>query len=463
MKKILLLIPLLILFISGCSDNNSNDSEKNSETELSAVQIAENVVKASGTSGKLSNITFNDEDFTLWLTNFYNIPEEFVTDGAVYYAEGAQSDEIAVFKLSNESNIESVKSALSEYKDSRITAFEGYAPTEAAKVENGVVAANGNFAALFICSDTTSAESAFYECFGDHHIVISEISSSENFSDTQVSQPQIESSTEPISSSEIYSASFQSTQSSSSSSTSVSSSQNALSSNSSIASVSSSQKPQSSSVTVSSSEKPQSSSSSSVNSSSSKPTENIKPITGYDRNSVLNAWQTGNESALSDLNKQILKAAENVISEEIKNGMSSYEKELAIHDWITHNCRFDYGVFDRGSAGYANNSDNPYGVLINGSAMCHGYSSTFQLFMDMLGIECITVFGNPSSGTQHSWNMVKLDEEWYCVDAAWDDPIGGSPCHTYFNVTSDYLRSRGIHRWDESAVPEATATKYAYH
>lgn len=108
-------------------------------------------------------------------------------------------------------------------------------------------------------------------------------------------------------------------------------------------------------------------------------------------------------------------------------------------------------------------SDTPYGVLIDRSAMCRGYSSTFQLFMDMLDIECMTVFGTPGgNGVEHSWNMVKLDGEWYCVDCAWDDPIGGSSCHTYFNVTSDDFRSGSIHRWDESSVPEATGTAYAY-
>jgi len=29
-------------------------------------------------------------------------------------------------------------------------------------------------------------------------------------------------------------------------------------------------------------------------------------------------------------------------------------------------------------------------------------------------------------------------------------------------VTSDYLRSGSIHRWDEASVPEAEGTAYAY-
>ena len=192
--------------------------------------------------------------------------------------------------------------------------------------------------------------------------------------------------------------------------------------------------------------------------------ENETAENGYNSSAVLTAWATGDDSALSDTDRKILKKATEIIEQEINSDMTDYEKELAIHDWITEHSSFDYGVFGRSSKdGFTDGSDTPYGVLIDGSAMCQGYSSAFKLFMDMLEIECITVFGTPNgNGVEHSWNMVKLDGEWYCVDCAWDDPIGGSPCHTYFNVTSEYLRNRGIHRWDEEKFPEATAVEYAY-
>lgn len=190
----------------------------------------------------------------------------------------------------------------------------------------------------------------------------------------------------------------------------------------------------------------------------------IAASNAYNSEAILQAWKSGDDSSLSETNRSILNAAKEVIHQEIKDNMSDYEKELAIHDWITEWSGFDYSVFGRSASdGFAKGSDTPYGVLIDRSAMCHGYSSTFQLFMDMLDIPCITVFGTPgNNGVEHSWNMVKLDDEWYCVDAAWDDPIGGSPVHTYFNVTSEYLRKGSIHHWDESSVPEATATEYAY-
>lgn len=185
---------------------------------------------------------------------------------------------------------------------------------------------------------------------------------------------------------------------------------------------------------------------------------------GFDAGAVLEAWRSGDESALSEINRQILSAARDVIAQETADSMTAYQKELAIHDWLTHWSSFDMSAFSRNpGSGEGNDSDTPYGVLINRSGNCWGYASTFELLLSMLDMECITVYGTPrSNGVEHAWNMVRLDGEWYCVDAAWDDPIGGSPNHHYFNATSEAFRNSGIHHWDESAYPEATGTAYGY-
>lgn len=190
--------------------------------------------------------------------------------------------------------------------------------------------------------------------------------------------------------------------------------------------------------------------------------EAASKIDEYDSDALLYAWRSGDDRSLSKINLDILNASKKVLQEIIKENMTDYEKELAVHDWITNYSSFDYSVFNRSNKTKPG-TDTPYGVLVLRKAMCHGYSSTFQLFMDMLNIKCITVFGIPDSrGVQHSWNMVQLDGEWYCVDTAWDDPIGGNPNHRFFNVTSDTLRNSGIHHWNEKNIPEATAITYNF-
>lgn len=389
MKKILsfILTFLLLFSLVGCSGQQA------SETDMVPDDIAAAIQKDQQELPDLIQITSEDTDFTTWLSDYYFLQTEQVSDGVICYADGVEASEIAVLLMSDEKDCKAAGEALNEYIQNRASVFEGYAPQQAAMVKEGIVAWNGRYIALLICPEPQSAKEAFLDCFGKG------AESGGNNTDNETNKTNIE--------------------------------ENAASTPS---------------------------------TETEERAESDGMENSYNAEAVLQAWRSGDASSLSEINRSILDAAKDVIALEITDDMSDYEKELAIHDYITGWSRFDYSVFGRSSTdGFTDGSDTPYGVLIDQSAMCHGYSSTFQLFMDMLDIECMTVFGIPSGkGIEHSWNMVKLDGEWYCVDCAWDDPIGGSPCHTYFNVTSDYLRKGSIHRWDESSVPEATGTAYAY-
>ena len=147
--------------------------------------------------------------------------------------------------------------------------------------------------------------------------------------------------------------------------------------------------------------------------------------------------------------------------------MTKYQKELAIHDWIVLWSSYDTEASNNSpTAKPSPDNDNPYGLLFHRKSICSGYTSTFQLFMDMLGIECITVNGFARDRRNvHAWNMVRLEGDWYCVDVTWDDPtvtVGSDfISHEFFNVTSRHMRDTW-HIWDEASVPEATATAFSY-
>ena len=185
----------------------------------------------------------------------------------------------------------------------------------------------------------------------------------------------------------------------------------------------------------------------------------------YDTSAIQRAWESGDDSGLSDKDREILERCREVLGEVLTEGMSAYEMELAVHDWLVEWGSYDRTVYDNlnhsGRTGYR----DPWGMLVGGYGNCLGYSSTFQLLMDLSGVECITVVGAAfGSREDHAWNMVKLDGEWYCVDVTWDDPTGAARNgrhHRYFNVTSAYLRETD-HQWDYRNVPEATAAAYAW-
>lgn len=180
----------------------------------------------------------------------------------------------------------------------------------------------------------------------------------------------------------------------------------------------------------------------------------------YDTSAIRAAWAGGSPEELSRYDRDIYDSAEKVLRNVIEDGMSDLEKEMAIYDWIVQNVDYDWTHQDV-LADTPRESYTPYGGLVRHTAVCLGYASTFQLLMDLAGVECITVVGAAfRSEEDHAWNMVRLAGEWYCVDVTWDanGREGGVSEYEwrYFNLTSDEMgRNR---QWDYANVPEATAT-----
>lgn len=183
----------------------------------------------------------------------------------------------------------------------------------------------------------------------------------------------------------------------------------------------------------------------------------------YDTASIRAAWEKDDPSELSKEDRKIYDAAKKVLKKVLKDGMSDYEKEFAIYNWVVNNVDYDWTHQDHRRE-TPRESFTPYGGLVNHTAVCLGYATTFQLLCDLAGVECITVPGAAfSSQEDHGWNMVRLNGEWYCVDATWDANAreragrGRPEDWSYFNVTSQDMVDSD-HQWDYANTPEATAT-----
>ena len=180
----------------------------------------------------------------------------------------------------------------------------------------------------------------------------------------------------------------------------------------------------------------------------------VEDMTVYDTSAILAAWESGDDSGLSKKDREILIAAKSVLEECITPDMSGYEKEEALYIWLSRSVRYDSS--HNNSKGAPRTSYEPYGPLINRKGVCLGYATTFQLLLNMAGVECITVTGASNlMMNNHAWNMVRLNGEWYCADPTWDNRHG--PDHfVYFNVTSQHMADTD-HQWDYDNTPEATA------
>jgi hypothetical protein len=96
-------------------------------------------------------------------------------------------------------------------------------------------------------------------------------------------------------------------------------------------------------------------------------------------------------------------------------GATQYDTIKNVHDWICMVTEYD----DATLAGLADRHTG-YNALFEGLAVCDGYATLFQKFMDKLGIPCYCITGN-----NHAWNLVYVDGAWYNVDCTWDDQSYG--------------------------------------
>lgn len=119
-----------------------------------------------------------------------------------------------------------------------------------------------------------------------------------------------------------------------------------------------------------------------------------------------------------------------IIQENINDSMSDREKIKVVHDYIINHTKYDQD-------GTYSNNNKAVGALIDGYAICSGYSDATSVLLDMLGIPNIKI-----SSLTHVWNLVYVDDTWLHLDLTWDDPISSKKdvlSHDYFLITTDKL------------------------
>lgn len=168
---------------------------------------------------------------------------------------------------------------------------------------------------------------------------------------------------------------------------------------------------------------------------------------------ISDAYQSGQDSKLDSKQKEVLSMASSVLDTLLKDGMSDYEKEKAVYDWMTANLRYDSGALQV-IPDTQEDADNPYGALKYHNAVCVGYATTFRLFMQMMNIDCMVVHNTEQ---YHTWNLVKLGDDWYHVDIYSDQNDGN---YANFNLNDQQMRQQ--QKWDHAFFPAAIGTQYNY-
>ena len=101
-------------------------------------------------------------------------------------------------------------------------------------------------------------------------------------------------------------------------------------------------------------------------------------------------------------------------------GKSDYEKICGIYDWMCDNITYDYTNLENESYLLKYTA---YAALINRTAVCQGYANLFYRLALELGVDSRIISGTGITNNgrgPHAWNIVKLKNSYYDVDATWD-------------------------------------------
>lgn len=149
-----------------------------------------------------------------------------------------------------------------------------------------------------------------------------------------------------------------------------------------------------------------------------------------------------------------------IIEKTITEDMSKRDQIKAVHDYI-----IDHSVYDESRAEAIKNNQNldiqypshkANGPLLEGKALCSGYSDAMALFLSKLGIKNYKI-----SSENHVWNFVYLDNKWYHLDLTWDDPVVSTHenllLHDFFLITTEELQKIDLtqHEFDKDVYIEA--------
>lgn len=141
------------------------------------------------------------------------------------------------------------------------------------------------------------------------------------------------------------------------------------------------------------------------------------------------------------------------------SGMSDYEVAKALYEYIAWGTEYVLNSPE---------DQNILSVACYHKSVCSGYARTYQYIMNSLGYDTVYVYGNSlKTGESHAWLKVKLDGEYYNIDATWGDvSIPGfdtsfvnpaSVCYDYFCVPDSW--NDISHRTEYFLpVPACTAT-----
>lgn len=161
MKRILTiaLAALTVLAFAGCQKDDTTSTTAGTAAEKTTEQ-AQTFDAEAAKASILSQVTFDKEVVELKAENAiteYSVSESGVKCLAYNAAPGTSADQLVIFEAPDEATAKAVLAEAQTYISEMAGIYESYAPEEAAKLNNAVIAQNGNFVFVVVAADSTLA------------------------------------------------------------------------------------------------------------------------------------------------------------------------------------------------------------------------------------------------------------------------------------------------------------------
>ncbi len=150
------------------------------------------------------------------------------------------------------------------------------------------------------------------------------------------------------------------------------------------------------------------------------------------------------------MSSQMKAATEKLVRDLKTSKLSDMQKALILHDRLAVKCEYDESVYT-GTETYKVYTS--YGALVEGLAVCDGYTKAYSHLLNQLGISNKRC---SSEEMNHAWNIVYINEKAYHVDVTWDDPSFANPAdkpvgyvrHTNFMLSTNALHNNFEYGYD---------------
>lgn len=153
--------------------------------------------------------------------------------------------------------------------------------------------------------------------------------------------------------------------------------------------------------------------------------------------------------------KELNQKVDDIVQNQIQENMSIDDKIKTIHDYIINNSVYDKEMADN-KENSEFQSDNAYGVLLEGHGICSGFSDAMELFLTKFNVTSYKI-----SSPSHIWNLVYHNNTWNHLDLTWDNPVVNTGekmlLHDYFLISTDHLKELDSdhHNFNEKIYQEA--------